>query len=62
MENEPNVTEYMKSQRLRWFVYVRRMYRDRTTKMAMSRKLIGRRKKGRPRKSCFTKKSLKVTD
>lgn len=65
--DEPSIIVCIKAQRLKWLGHVERMARRRTARMALFRRPIGKRKKGRPRKRWYENaeedlKSLNVAD
>ncbi|XP_072400961.1 uncharacterized protein [Diabrotica undecimpunctata] len=47
---EPTITKFVKSQRIRWLGHVERMAANRMPKLVITRKLIGPKRRGRPRK------------
>uniref|UniRef100_A0A6P7GJW6 Uncharacterized protein LOC114339076 n=1 Tax=Diabrotica virgifera virgifera TaxID=50390 RepID=A0A6P7GJW6_DIAVI len=64
---EPTITRYTKAQRIRWAGHVERMDRSRMPKKVLLRRLVGTRRRGRPRKRCHEKfpediGSMEITD
>lgn len=48
--DEPSITTFIRVQRLRWLGQVQRLEEQRVTKIAMTRRPIGSKKRGRPRR------------
>ncbi|XP_072403236.1 uncharacterized protein [Diabrotica undecimpunctata] len=52
---EPTITKFIKSQRIRWLGHVERMAANRMPKLVITRKLIGPKRRGRPRTRWISK-------